>query len=382
MKPLGLVLAGLLALTACSVAGPAAERPAPAPSTTPSTTPSAVAETDLDAIVDDPEARITAVTVRRSDPSVRSVVWSLCRTPQCRRFDEVVAVTDDGFATRHLQALTSQTLATPLDGVFLLTRRRGSEILQPDGSRTAVDWDAGPAGPLSASEHPVGVHRFGRIHAVDPTTGAGHLVPTPAGTRGLATEAPARLRLYVGGGSRMLSSYDGGRTWDERAAFAAPRGMLVQGIGSSTSTTAVVTGGDGATVLPVGSLHRWDGERWREFAGPDDPTAYLGNGGGAVLADGGLLLSLETWSDERRNRPSSRPAGLWRSDGRDWAALRPVPLGAPFDTLDLRRDSSPILDVAVAPRRVTVYAVHDAPAGRTLWSSRDAGRTWTEVAAR
>jgi len=57
-------------------------------------------------------------------------------------------------------------------------------------------------------------------------------------------------------------------------------------------------------------------------------------------------------------------------------------MGAPFDTLDLRRDEPPILDIVVAPRKVTVYAVLESEAGQTLWSSTDTGRTWTEVTAR
>ncbi|MFA6576493.1 MAG: hypothetical protein WCS84_13815, partial [Nocardioides sp.] len=145
----------MLGLTACSSAEPARQSPAPAPT-------SASPEADLDAIVDDPEARIIGVTVRRDDPDVRSTLWSLCRTPKCYRADQVLAVTDNGFATRHLQALPQQTVETPLDGVFLLTNRRGGEILQPDGSRTPVSWEAGPPGPLRGSEHAVGIHRFGR----------------------------------------------------------------------------------------------------------------------------------------------------------------------------------------------------------------------------
>jgi hypothetical protein len=57
-------------------------------------------------------------------------------------------------------------------------------------------------------------------------------------------------------------------------------------------------------------------------------------------------------------------------------------MGAPFDTLDLRREYPPVLDIVAAPGKVTVYAVHDSPGGHTLWSSTDAGRTWTEVTAR
>lgn len=381
MKPPGLVLAGLLALTACSATEPAAERPSPATAAPPSAEPGV----DLDAVVDDPEARITAVTVRHDDPSVRSVVWSLCRTPKCYRADQVVAVTDDGFATRHLRALTQQTSETALDGVFLLATRRASEILQPDGSRTTVDWDARRAGPLGPSEEPVGTHRFGEVRAVDPATGLGHLVPTPGEALGVSRDGSGALRVYLrprAGGARLLTSYDGGRSWDDGSAFDPPPGQNTQPIDSSIATGAAVTGGDGATELPIGGLHAGDEGGWTTFAGFGDPTAYLGAGAGAVLPDGALLLSVGGWSDSWQDRPSRRPAGLWRSDGQDWSDLRPVPMGAPFDGLDLRRDISPILDIVVSPRRVTVYAVHDALAGRTLWSSTDAGRTWTEVAAR
>lgn len=377
MKPLlALLLVTVLGLTACSDTEPGGPRPAlPGPTAT-----RAAPKADLVGIVDDPEARIVGVTVRRSDPSVRSVVWSLCRTPKCHRADEVIAVTADGFATRHLHALPQQTLETPLDGVYLLTDRRGAEILQPDGSRTPVGWQAGPPGPLVRAEKPVGIHRFGRVHAVDTTTGAGHLVPTPGEALGVHLDGSGALRIQVsdprGVGARLLSSYDGGRTWDERSAFEPPAGRIMQSLDSSTTTAAVVTGGDGATLLPVGGLHRADGSGWRRIPGFEGPTAYLGEGGGAVLPDGRLLLSVASWSSGRR------PAGLWLSDGRDWSDLRPVPMGPPFDSLDPRTAYPPVLDILAAPRKVTVYAVDDSRRGHTLWSSTDAGHTWTELAAR
>ncbi|MDP2774085.1 MAG: sialidase family protein [Nocardioides sp.] len=384
MKPLlALTLAAVLALAGCSEDEPAPQRLAPAISTASSKAP----KPDLADLVDDPKARIIDVTVRRNDPSVRSVLWSLCRTPECYRVDQVLAVTDDGFATRHLVVKPQQTVTTALDGVFLLTNRRGGEIVQPDGSRTPVDWRAGEPGPLTRSEHPVGIHQVGRLHAVDPRTGAGHLVPTPGEARGVHRDGSGALSISVltpgeGAGYRMIWSHDGGRTWDEPGAFDVPSGQLTGSIDSATSTIAVVTGGDGATLLPLGGLHVDDGSGWRSFPGFDDPMAYLGSGGDAVLPDGRLLLTLDSWSDSWRDGPSGKPVGLWVSRGQDWSDLSPVPMGAPFDTLDLRRDSSPILDVVAAPGKVTVYAVHDAPTGRTLWSSTDAGRTWTEVPAR
>lgn len=376
MKPLlTLAVAALLGLTACSGSEPARHSPMPAPPPA-----SGSPYVDLARIVDDPDARIIGVTVRRTDPSVRSVVWSLCRTPKCFRADQVVAVTNDGFATRHLVALPRQTVTTALDGVFLLTNRRGGEILQPDGSRTPVDWTAGRAGPLRGSELPVGVHRFGRLHAVDTATGAGHLVPTPADVLGVHHDGSGALRILVSPRERprptLLSSYDGGRTWDEGSALDPPAGQLLQPLDSSTTTAAAVTGGDGATLLPVGGLHRGDTSGWRSFPGFEGPTAYLGEGGGAVLPDGRLLLSVASWSSGRR------PAGLWLSEGRDWSDLRPVAMGAPFDTLDLRRVYPPVLDIVAAPRKVTVYAVTSAPSQVALWSSTDAGHTWTQLAAR
>ena len=370
----------MLALGACTTAEPRDAAPSEAPS--PTSSPSATAPVDLDALVDDPDARIVSSTVRRDDPSVRSIVWSLCRTPRCYRSDQVLAVTDDGFATRHLVAKSRDTWLTPLDGVYLLTRGRSGVIVQPDGSRTTVAWEAAPPGPVRTSEHAVGTHRFGKIHAVDPLTGTGHLVPTPFEAMGAYREVSGALSTIVEGEhNRTVWSYDGGRTWDERGAFVWPRGRLTGTIQSATTTRAVITGGDGATVLPINELHVDDGSGWRSFPGPEDPVAFYGNGG-AVLPNGRLLLSIMSWSDSVRHRPSSRPAGLWISAGRDWSDLSPVPMGAPFDTLDLRRDEPPILDIVVAPRKVTVYAVLESEAGQTLWSSTDTGRTWTEVTAR
>jgi hypothetical protein len=182
----------------------------------------------------------------------------------------------------------------------------------------------------------------------------------------------------------MIWSYDGGRTWDEQGAFPVPRWQLSGTIDSATTTTAIVTGGDGATLQPINGLHVDDGSGWRSFPGFEEPSEQLGDGGGAVLPDGRLLLSVAFAGrlDSRHSPPTSRPAGLWVSAGRDWSDLSPVPMGALFDTLDLTREEPPILDIAVAPRKVTVYAVHDSPEGQTLWASTDIGHTWTEVTAR
>ncbi|MCD4534445.1 hypothetical protein LRP67_10155 [Nocardioides sp. cx-169] len=129
---------------------PVTHAPEPAPSPKP----------DPAAIVDDPRASIAELTVRASDPDVRSVVWRLCRTPRCRRSDEALAVTDDGFVTRHLLPLPTHLYATPMDGVLLLGNGPAARIVQPDGSVTAVRWDAGEPAPLRDGEHLVTSHRF------------------------------------------------------------------------------------------------------------------------------------------------------------------------------------------------------------------------------
>jgi hypothetical protein len=351
------------------------------------TTPAAITRApgpvpDPAAIVDDPRARIVSSSVRVGDPAVRSVVWQLCRTPRCRWSDHALAVTADGFASRRLVPLSRDVVTTPLDGVFLLGTGLRARIVQPDGSLTPVDWDARPAGPVLDDEQLVGVHRFGRLHAVDTVTGAGHRVAAPPDLLSVVRDGDGRLRGRMRDPLRLAASADAGRTWVTSPAPAVMHELPTDLVASASTARAMVSGGDGATFLPFELVHGSHdaGETWTAWEQSARPMAYVGMGL-AVLPDGRLLADLVGGGNPNFGRVGRQPNGLWVSAGKDWSDLAPVTMGAPFETLDLHREFSPVHAVEVTRDAVTIYAVTSTP-HQTLWASTDAGTTWREVASR
>ncbi|WP_134742118.1 sialidase family protein [Nocardioides sp. 503] len=359
-------------------------RPTTTPATagTPSPAPQPDPPPDPASIVDDPQARMAGHTVRAADPDVRSVVWRLCRTPRCRRRDEVLAVTDDGFRTRHLLAVSPEVLETPLDGVFLLGRGARARLVQPDGSLTPVAWEASRPGPLRRGEHLVTVHRSGALYALHPATGRGHRVSAPRGILDVVRDGDGLLRGRLHDRPpRLVASADGGRTWTTTRVPDEAEGLLTDLVASASAARALVSGGDGATFLPFHVTHRSDdaGRTWtsRQQPGP----SIMVNRGLAVLPDGRLLADLMGGGSPRLGLVGRQPSGLWLSDGQDWSEVAPVAMGAPFDALDLRREFSPVVSIEVARDTVTVYAATDT-LHQTLWASTDAGTTWRKVRAR
>jgi hypothetical protein len=365
-------------------APPSATRPTTAATAAPGPPPAP--RRDLASVVDDPAAWIDAVTVRQGTPRVRSVIWRRCRTPRCSHSDRVLAVTDDGFATRHLVHLRGNAYYSPLDGVFVLGAGARAHIVRPGGALAKVDWGAGPPGPLSDGERLVGTRIPDQIHALNPRTGAGHRVSAPANFDEVVRDGDGLLRGTVNppgdGPMRLATSTDGGRSWTTTRAPAAQDGLTTTPIASASTARALLSGGDGATLILLDMLHRSvdGGATWELHMGPTEPSTSIGSGLG-VLPDGRLLLDLDRWSDGSRHHAGSRPRGLWVSAGQDWSDLRPIELGSPFHRLDLRHDASPVISIDVTRDRLTVYAVTRGPRQR-LWSSTDAGRTWTRVRSR
>ena len=333
-----IVMLGAAAMVAVGVVGsqiglPTPDRaPVDVPLPTPSSTPDPGPKLTATEVVDHPNAQLRGLRVSAEDPQVRAAVWQVCFDKRCNRRRTAVTVTGNGFEDRTDldvpgEASPVVTVAGP-DAFYVSWGSRTRMILHADG-RTVPIRLADDAGPVGEGEV---VARFdygpARFVAVDPATGAAHRITTPPETTELELAPDGRL---VGvshddpaGQARAVWSEDGGVTWQQRALPMTERSLpgLVEGGGEGAMT--VLTGGDGATLLPFGSMHRSrDGGRtWEDIDVRSDPRAYVGLV--AVLPDGRLLVDVLAWSDQRINRMGSRPVGLHVSDGDDWAELLAV----------------------------------------------------------
>lgn len=116
----------------------------------------------------------------------------------------------------------------------------------------------------------------------------------------------------------------------EHVDVPALAGLLVDPVTSLVAPAtggmeAFVGGGDGATLLPFERLARSAATSgsWEVFDAPlfDGARAYTS--GQLVLPDARLLVLLDTFSDDRPQRPADRHHGLWVSDGEDWSSFEP-----------------------------------------------------------
>lgn len=159
-------------------------------------------------------------------------------------------------------------------------------------------------------------------------------------------------------------------------------GRLITAPAASLTSTgrAVVAGGDGATLLPFERVARSvDGADWEVHDVPRvaGERAYVS--GQVVLPDGRLLVLLEHWSGDRRNRPSERHSGLWVSNHAwtGWEPYVPSWLDPPRSAPD---DWSALVSLDADPAR-----------GGALWMrtwddrllvSTDGGRAFRDVPVR
>jgi len=105
----GVLAAGIQAVgeNNAQPANPTPNRPHPTlatlvgPTTTNPATPPPVRSRTPEQIVNDPRAEIFTMAVAPDDTDVRAAAWALCPKKTCGHYLEVVAVTDDGFATTH-----------------------------------------------------------------------------------------------------------------------------------------------------------------------------------------------------------------------------------------------------------------------------------------
>jgi hypothetical protein len=89
-------------------------------------------------------------------------------------------------------------------------------------------------------------------------------------------------------------------------------------------TRAQQGGHDGATLDPFERVARsTDDGPWELFDVPHTGGQQAYTGGQVVLPDGRLLVLLDQWSGDRRDRASRVWHGLWTSRGDDWSSYRP-----------------------------------------------------------
>ncbi|HSV40196.1 MAG TPA: sialidase family protein [Nocardioidaceae bacterium] len=339
------------------------------PTTPTPTTPSMPVNLTAEQIVDDPRSRAASIVIAPEDPRIRAVVWRLCLDDRCRRHREAVAVTDDGFRTRS----TLVANAFPLyvgGGVFALQGRLGPPLLlHPDGHIVEVTGLQSEPGPPELPGEVIVSYGSGVLRwvAADPTTGRGHPVTVPENLRILRLSPGGRLAGETLGEGSYTWSDNSGATWSSTPLDNDP-GLLVFAASRESEPIAVLEGGDGATLFPLGFVHRsTDGgqtfERLRLF---DDPMAYGQNAG--VLPDGRLLLNIEGWSDDEPGGEHARPIGLHVSNGNDWTDLRPVDGAAPY------AEAQPDV-VATKDGLLIVY-------GQEGKASTDGGQTWQDFKLR
>lgn len=351
------------------------DRTAPGPTPSPIPTPTVERTVDkptvdklgADQIVDDPRAYPIEVVVAPDDPQIRAVVWRLCRSDNpCKGAQEAVALTDDGFATRHTTTVRFGVRYLGR-GVFADDPGLGlPRILHPDGrvvEPSDIDRQTGPVRPGEVLVgYGSGIQRWA---AVDSETGRGHAVDVPDGLSSVQVLGPdGRIVGQVIGSTDYTWSDDGGTTWS-RTPLDTNRNPLTVGAASAVGRPlAVLEGGDGATLFPLIATHR-SVDRGKVFQRlplfPDQAARAYGQNAG-VLPDGRLLLNVEAWSDDQRGGVHRRPVGLYVSNGTDWTDLRP--LAQAEDYAGAQPDV-----VATATGLLVIYASEGV-------ASTDAGQTW------
>ncbi len=350
-------------------------------------------------IVHDTYATV-GTTMALSELGGHSVVstWQLCRGSTCRK---AVALSSDDFATVRYADITSYGAPMLIDAgggaVLIADGSLGDpvRIMSSDGSmkRITVVKSASPraddetlvAGPRWASYL---MAFFGSVApiAIDGRSASTHPLPVRDGQLVLAQLEPNGVLMgfggsAAGGGTTLaLWSTDDGATWKPHPVpgdgpFVGP----VAATAPDILAFRVISANSIALPNILRSLDA--GKTWEEAvlgrAGDDgDPGIVMDRGQSepVVLSDGSLLISVAAWSD------NGQP-GLYRSDGADWSTLQLVDPAIPATAYTTDRSTGsfvfelqqPSLDPDTGD--VTLYALDTQ---QQLFSSTDAGQTWTE----
>ncbi|MFY9916139.1 MAG: sialidase family protein [Nocardioidaceae bacterium] len=324
--------------------------------------------------------------------------WQLCRFKHCRK---ALALSSDDFDTVGYADITrygAPMLSDAGGGAVLIADGSGGDpvrIVSPDGSmkRVTVVKAASPradgetlvAGPRWAS-YLMGF--FGSVApiAIDGRSASTHPLPVRDGQLTLAELEPNGVVMGFGGSAAgggptlALWSTDDGATWQTHPVtgngpFVGPLATTAPDILAFRVIQA------SSTELPS-ILRSLDvGKTWEEAplgrAGDDgDPGVVIDRGQSmpVVLPDGSLLISVATWSD------NGQP-GLYRSDRTDWSTLQLVDPAIPATAYTTDTSSGSFVFELQQPSvdpdtgDVTLYALDRE---QQLFSSTDAGQTWTE----
>lgn len=300
---------------------PAPVRPGPTPAHVKQAQPSARQ------IVDDSRSVVQQMMAVPGHEDVRATLWRLCATKTCATSYAAVAVTDDGFKTRHLLGLpqgsvASLSVAGP--NTFAVNRLDAHPLLLHADGRSVKVQPPDPTAPLATGEVALSSRNAGGNLVplgVDPATGRSHRLPSP-GDLTAFQQAGDRLEGLLRG-SVYVSSLDGGASWQRHDLTRGSMAWYRLVPSASSEIQAVLRGTGGATLFPFLSADRDNAGAWDTVTPPRKPTAYVD--GSVVLPGGELLLYVDRWSNPHYQGGNHDP-GLWVSNGSDWAdMLRALP---------------------------------------------------------
>lgn len=347
--------------------GPAVS-PAPAPTQPVPTPPVPVPPQGPDRAAPSPDPVLLDLAVSPDDEDVRAGLWQRCPR-RCAGGRWELRLTRDGYATAGAAVPVAgrwAPMVTALGGdAFHLSAETGASVVRADGSTSPVRVQPA-AGPLAAGE--VLVRRAdGRPLALDPDRAVAHPLSAPEGLAEVLAHADGTLVGWTWSeeGARAVWSRDRGATWQERP-LATDASALLQVLPSAQpGTLALVEGGDGATLFPLGRVHRSTdgGETWETVDLPDDERAFLGAAG--VDADGRLVVDVVEWSGDGGQR------GIHVSDGADWSTLTLSHLHPEEAHRDLR--------MVATEDDLQIRSITDGVG--VVDVSTDGGETWDRLAA-
>ncbi len=337
-----------------------------APSATPQTPEEEAGTSGAEALVEDPEARLTSFAVAVEDPQLRASVWTLRSCDNCTDPAYALVTTTDGFRTRTIADVSpARFLSVTALGTHSLAIRQDSRlrwILTGDGQLSPVEPPTKPS-PVTAAE--VVVRDGLRFVALNPGTGTTHRLLLPRRERADSGKRRRVTFVEVTRQGRWLTaiartprrpwlerSSDGGLHWTrlrlpgERFGVFDPMPSAVPGVPTFFESA------DGATLVPFVGSHRLASTTWKSAPGPQDPTAYLSGWG--VLPSGAMLAVATNWSDDRAGKFTTSP-GFYQSEVDDWSRWHRVPQGAPFAAV--QRFQPEVLQLTATPGRLRVTVV-------------------------